>query len=170
MSDLEALIAELGAVEEGSPELDEDIALAAGIWRAWLSKHRYWNFDGPGERHFSWPQDGIPDYSSETGRKIVLSDEPWHGWCWDADLPEFSTSIDAALPIEKEGWWDISGPRCYLNIPTPSPNYWKATLTLWEPMCEFVGWGATEALARRIAALKAQLSRGLFSSSEAKDG
>lgn len=74
--------------------------------------------------------------------------------------PLYTASLDAKLPVEKEGWWQINGPRRYLNIPSPVPNYWRAELTLWEPMREFIGWGATEALARRIAALKALKETG----------
>ena len=73
--------------------------------------------------------------------------------------PHYTTSLDAALPWERECYWEISGPRKYLNIPSPVPNYWRAICRrevkalYWK---DYEGWGATEALARRIAALRAR--------------
>lgn len=101
------LAARLEAAEQGSRELDEEIALALGVWKVWLSKHRRWNFDGPEGRHFSWP-DPIPHYDSSTGDEIKLSEAPWSGWCWDADLPEYTTSVDDGLALLREmpGEWD----------------------------------------------------------------
>jgi hypothetical protein len=70
-------------------------------------------------------------------------------------LPAFTASIDTALPNEAEGYWTITGPRRYLSIPTPAPNVWLAEFMPWrgEPV---KAWAATEALARRAAALRAR--------------
>lgn len=75
---------------------------------------------------------------------------------WSMSLPRWTESLDAALPGDDDGYWEISGPRRYLHIPSPVPNYWQATFTLWDPMREYRGWGATEALARRAASLRAR--------------
>lgn len=65
-------------------------------------------------------------------------------------LPHFTTSIDAKLPWEEKLWWSIHSPNGF-------PPYDK-----WEAICctpdgpEFKGEAKTEALARRIACLKAR--------------
>ena len=52
-----------------------------------------------------------------------------------------------------------TGRRQFINIPSPVPNFWRAICRRevkpldWQ---EYHGWGATEALARRIAALRAR--------------
>lgn len=48
-------------------------------------------------------------------------------------------------------YWEISGPRQYLNIPCPVPGYWRAALTLWDKNITVVGWGDTESEARAAA-------------------
>ena len=42
-------------------------------------------------------------------------------------------------------YWEISGPRKYLNIPTVVPDYWRAELSFWFPdqRPNAVGWGPT---------------------------
>jgi hypothetical protein len=69
---------------------------------------------------------------------------------------EFTSSLDRALALVKRvlpgAWIELSGPRKYLHIPTPVPNYWRAE-------CGCVGWGATPALALLAALLKALLAK-----------
>ena len=70
----------------------------------------------------------------------------------------YTERLDVALPWERDGYWEISGPRQYLNIPSPIPNYWCAQFT-YGPQFQaktYTAWGATEALARRAAALRAR--------------
>jgi hypothetical protein len=52
--------------------------------------------------------------------------------------------------MSDEPYWEISGPRKYLNIPTPSPDYWRAAMTYGEfpDYKTVVGWGATEEAAK----------------------
>ncbi len=102
------LITRLEAATEASMDLNEDIALASGLWRAWVSKYRRWNFNGPDGAHFSWPEP-IPRHSSETGEEIIIPKHPWHGWGWDADLPDFSGSLDAALTLVPDRWEWLTG-------------------------------------------------------------
>ncbi len=108
-------------------ELDCAIALAAGFQLKTVDGTRYWR-----RGDFSWTA------------------ESW-------DCPScFTGSIDAALPNEGSGYWEISGPRRYLNIPTPVPDYWRASFCWHDRLASHVvGWGATEPLARRAAALRA---------------
>lgn len=47
---------------------------------------------------------------------------------------------------EQEHFWTITGPRKYLNIPTHSPNKWRAELTVWPVVgksVDAVGWGGS---------------------------
>ena len=77
-----------------------------------------------------------------------------------ADVPDYSRSLDAALAlverVRPKAWIEINGPRRYLNIPTPVPNYWKAVVAPWEDKTEGVGWAATPAAALIAALLKAE--------------
>lgn len=45
-----------------------------------------------------------------------------------------------------KAYWEISGPRRYLNIPTPVPNRWRAAVTYgnYPNVSTVIGWGATE--------------------------
>ena len=74
--------------------------------------------------------------------------------------PAYSVSLAPEIAGDGDGYWEVSGPRRYLNIPSPVPNYWRAEFTFGKPFKfqTVVGWGATEALARRIASLKARAS------------
>jgi hypothetical protein len=70
--------------------------------------------------------------------------------------PAFTASLDAAMSlVPTDSWHEIKGPRKYLNIPTPSPNYWSAHLARWNHEFQVAGWGATPALALTGAALRA---------------
>ena len=113
---MDDLIARFEAAEEGSRELDEDIALEIGWAKAFLSKHRYWNMDvqdanEPNRRNtFCWPHSPIAKYRSDTGEEIILGDTPWSGWAWECDLPRYTTSLDAALtlvPDEARSFFDV---------------------------------------------------------------
>jgi hypothetical protein len=82
----------------------------------------------------------------------------WEGQGDERDVPAYTSSVDAALSHEAEGFWEIYGPYKYLNIPTPIPNRWRAVLWYGPELHakKYEGWGATEALARRIASLRAR--------------
>jgi hypothetical protein len=139
------LIAALEKAEEGDRTLDESIAIAIDLWRPWLSKHRYWIFNGSDDKRFHWPSDPIPDFDSETGKKIELTETPWHGWGWEADVPPFTASIDAALMLVPEDHdWIIYNVNGHVGG-TPS-----ARIGMSE------AYGFTPALSLCIAALKAR--------------
>lgn len=55
--------------------------------------------------------------------------------------------------LTDEPYWEVSGPRKYLNIPTPAPDHWQAKVTFGMfPRYQTVeAWGATEATARTLA-------------------
>lgn len=85
------------------------------------------------------------------------------GWQSDRDNdlgfpPPWTRSLDAALPEEASGWWQITGPRKYLYIPDTVPNYWRACFVFGErlPYQDVRAWAATEPLARRSCALRAR--------------
>lgn len=71
-------------------------------------------------------------------------------------------SLDAAVTLcPADCWREQDGPRKYLGIPSPSPNYWRCQLDLYEIVgakqsTTVVGWAATEAMAVCAAALKAR--------------
>lgn len=72
------------------------------------------------------------------------------------DPKPYTSSIDAAMGlVPPDSWHEIKGPRKYLNIPTPVPNYWSAHLARWNHEGDAMGWGATPALALTAAALRA---------------
>lgn len=112
--------------------------------------------DGPSrelDAHLHEADSVAPDW-----KRWIVGGEPFGHI--DNRVPLYTARADAKLPWEDNGWWEINGPRRYLHIPSPSPNYWRASFAPWRgearQWVEHVGWGATEALARRIAALKAQ--------------
>ena len=149
------LITRLEQATEGSMDFNEDIALASGLWRAWVSKYRRWNFDGPDGAHFSWPEP-LPKYSSETGEEIEIPDHPWNGWGWDAGLPDFSGSLDAALTLVPGRWqwlWRVEA--------LSSVNRYGALLSFFPTTGEenkenIIAKASTPALALCIAALRAR--------------
>jgi hypothetical protein len=55
---------------------------------------------------------------------------------------------------DEEPYWKISGPRKYLNIPTVSPDRWRAEMRFgsFPDYKTAVGWGPTEDAAKRAAA------------------
>lgn len=145
------LIARLGAATEPSRELDEEIAIAIGMWKHWLSKHRYWNFDGPDDAKFHWPTNGLPKFNPDTGKRIELSETPPSGWAQDADLPEWTASLDAAMTLVPEGYlWELK-------------QGFEATAMVWSVMIDYdeqhpapFGASLRPALALCIAALRAR--------------
>ena len=110
MVDGKQLIEKLQKATEPSKALDEEIAIAAGVWHPWLSKNRRWNFTPSealkreGIQSFSWPADPIPQFDVDTGRKIVLTETPWSGWGWTAQVPDYTTSIHFAQELLPEGY------------------------------------------------------------------
>lgn len=86
-----------------------------------------------------------------------LSRYHYEWWRDRAGPSNFTHSLDAAVTLVPAGAWrEISGPRRYLNIPSPVPNYWRAEVTTWEPRRESRGWGSTEAMSICAAALRAR--------------
>jgi hypothetical protein len=76
------------------------------------------------------------------------------------DAPRYLISLDAAMSLVPEGAsLDLSGPRRYLNIPTPVPNYWSAKIFTHDGSGPHTKWGATPALALTAAALRAHAAK-----------
>lgn len=82
-------------------------------------------------------------------------------------MPKFTGSLDAASTLVPDGAWkEVSGPRRYLNIPSPSPNYWHCAISVWKPFglagtssTDAHGWGATEPLSIVDARLAYEIAR-----------
>ena len=71
----------------------------------------------------------------------------------------YTGSIDAAMTLlPSDTWFELKGPRKYLNIPSPAPNYWFAYISTYNYEIDKPGWGATPPLAICAAALKAHLA------------
>ena len=69
------------------------------------------------------------------------------------DAPHYTSSIDAAMKLVPDREFIcIDGPRRYLHIPTPVPNYWRACLGYTK---SGQVWAKTPALALAAAALRA---------------
>ncbi len=87
--------------------------------------------------------------SRELDRSIGEFLKVWHPM---DDLPAlaYSASLDAKLPDEDDGYWRIEGPYAgkWVAIFTPASSTTAAV--------EYKGVAATEALARRIASLRAK--------------
>lgn len=68
---------------------------------------------------------------------------------------------------KSDHYWEISGPRKYLNIPTQVPDHWRAELTFGQftNSQTVIGWGPTEeaakadAVRRRDEACRPQIGR-----------
>lgn len=132
---LKDIIADLEKAEGPSRELDEAIMGYLGLIPT-LGGYYGWERSSPG--YFSRPTNG--ECSQFENAAAAL----------------YTSSVDAALTLVPEkSWVDLSGPRQYLHIPTPSPNFWKAVVDTWRDVAQF-GWGATPALALCIAALRAR--------------
>ena len=73
-------------------------------------------------------------------------------------FPAYTASIDAAMKLVPDREFIcIDGPRRYLHIPTPVPNYWRACLGYTK---SGQVWAKTPALALCIAALRARSQGG----------
>jgi hypothetical protein len=138
MSDLLSLISRLEAAKEGSRELDAHIA---------VTLMGYTFHEETTAEHF------------ERGYFACWMGKPHESHCTNVSRwPAYTSSVDAALSHEAEGFWEIYGPYKYLNIPTPIPNRWRAVFWYGPELHakKYEGWGATEALTRRIASLRAR--------------
>lgn len=53
----------------------------------------------------------------------------------------------------EDEYWEITGPRKYLNIPMPVPDHWCAVLRFgaFPSTQQVVAWGPTETVARQRA-------------------
>lgn len=61
--------------------------------------------------------------------------------------------------MRHEPYWEISGPRRYLNIPTVVPDKWCAKVSIGDHHGKtFEGWGPTEEVAKSVALDKAHRS------------
>lgn len=99
-----------------------------------------------------WPAQGegtLGFFAREDGRVVRIF-----------DYPAFTASLDASLALVERlrpgAYVELSGPRKYLNIPTPVPNRWCAQIV--EPGHRG-GWGATAPLALLAALLKALIAQ-----------
>lgn len=75
---------------------------------------------------------------------------------------KITTSLDAIAALTERvlpgHYIEVSGPRKYLNIPTPVPNYWKAVLSSGQhgfSGVDWIAWAPTEPAARLAALLRA---------------
>lgn len=150
----ETLIAALVQAKSPSRSLDEDIAIATGLWKAWLSKHRYWNFSGPDGASFHWPREPIPLYDAETGKSIGLTDVADHGWADTAELPRWTDSLDDALLLVPKGHMWVVGSTKVIGIEAPHIACVRPGDT--DEDSRPVSRGATHAIALCIAALRAR--------------
>ncbi len=102
-------------------------------------------------------------YPAEPTPSLAGDHYPPPGFGTDAlslqiEAPFYTTSLDAAVTLPSKDWWrETNGPRRYLNIPSPSPNYWRTLITAWDLRSpkDFLGWSATEPLSICAAALRA---------------
>lgn len=71
----------------------------------------------------------------------------------------FTASIDTVMALVEKRFprvfLELSGPRRYLNIPTPVPNVWRAELS-WD---HGTGWGSTMPLAILSALLRSEIAK-----------
>lgn len=76
---------------------------------------------------------------------------------------KYTTSLDAVAALAERvlpgHYTEVSGPRKYLNIPTPVPNYWKCVLSSGQhgfSGVDWIAWAPTECAARLAAILRAK--------------
>ena len=59
-------------------------------------------------------------------------------------IPRWTVSLDAAVDLCEAklpgAWIDLRGPRKYLNLPSPVPNYWSVRLDDWKGHGDYDGW------------------------------
>jgi hypothetical protein len=164
MSDLLSLISRLDAAKEGSRELDAEIMF--DLYAKPVGKHSV----DSGPTGYLWPENN-PSWAF--GHRFPGKDRAWFATVRDPEnetllierdgalvlmnslrVPHLTSSVDAALSHEAEGFWEIYGPYKY----PPAPNRWRAVFWYGPERAHvpYQGWGATEALARRIASLRAR--------------
>ena len=105
--------------------------LDVAIW-AMLSDPKMYRRAAPGPRYSDWE-------SNSTGK--------WEPFYPALNAKYYTSSIDAKLPGEDQLYWEIEGQKIA----------WCAAAFVFDPRKQLVGSGyaKTEAIARRIAALKA---------------
>lgn len=150
-----ALAAEVERAEGPSRRIDERIATALGTHRYWISKHRHFVFEGPdgGSRD----GDSYPAFDPDTGKKIDLEKIVPTGWADEMDVPEYTSSLDAAASLVPEGWFfslhtfpdALMGKNISCHVAVWRNETDRATSD-----------GATSALALVAAALRAQAEGG----------
>lgn len=95
-------------------------------------------------------------YDPREGIDCTVSEETHERWVTFERKIDAGAYLDAAMMLVPEGWHiEIKGPRKYLNIPSPVPNYWSANVETWSHEVQKMGWGATPALALCAAIARA---------------
>ena len=78
-------------------------------------------------------------------------------------IPAYTVSLDAAITLVERmlpgNFREISGPRKYLNIPSPVPARFRAEITTDAWFDSYVGWGQSAPTALLIAMFKALEAR-----------
>lgn len=129
------------------------IALATQGYSLFHSKHNYWTISKGREtviwewaRHEDW------SYDPHTGKRLGEPEEPLD-WAWEANLPQWTESLDAAMSLVPEGF-------CY-ELHGGYTRAMNSALVGVEPsggemMCATAeGEGVTPAIAITAAALRA---------------
>ena len=133
-TDIAGLIERLEAAT--GPDQELDATIVAHLNNASVRRYPPQTDFGPGARWQFWSLDGAHFLGNESKFPV----------------PPLTASLDAALALVERvrpgAWIEVSGPRKYLNIPTPSPGRWRAEAD------DGIGWGATPAIALLIALLR----------------
>ena len=130
---LPQLISRLEA-EEPSRELDAEITAVLCVLPPYP----------PGRLGETFPFKGFPD-----GRVREDFDNGKFGFTWEST--RLTSSIDAKLPGEDDGYWIIQGPRTNLS-------WWARYYPKTGTRKYFGSFATTEAMARRAAYLKSKLA------------
>lgn len=103
MVDMEALAQRVEALDGPDRTVDCLIALATQGYSLFHSKHNYWTISKGREtviwewaRHEDW------DYDPHTGKRLSEPEEPLD-WAWEANLPEWTRSLDDAMTLVPVG-------------------------------------------------------------------
>lgn len=100
----------------------------------------------------------VPECGAPLGMVDERTSHPSR-WQDDERLPLYTASLDAAMTLAPDDpWIEIKGPRKYLNIPTPVPNTWSASVSKWNHEGQATGWGYNAARALTAACLRARAS------------
>ncbi|NML11287.1 hypothetical protein HHL08_14220 [Sphingobium sp. AR-3-1] len=145
MSDRDTMLALAERVESG-PDREVDAAIHYDVL-GWCRHANTVRSGAQSDTGFECIDCGADSWGNKSNRGQGLRDR----------LPAYTASIDAAMTlVPPDSWHEIKGPRKYLNIPSPVPNYWSAHLARWNHEGDAMGWGATPALALTAAALRAR--------------